>query len=626
MAMKREMTPGWYDLDNRNSRWLNVFGRLKPGVSIEQAQASINSTYAGFKEIEYASFLNPPASLKERFLKHQITLAPGARGRSRALRDMERPLTVLMVMVGVVLLIACTNVANLLLARAANRQKEIAVRLALGASRLQIVRQLLIESGVLSLAGGIAGLLVSAWTASLLIQLLSRTANEAAISATPDARILGFTLLLSFATGLLFGIVPALQSTRPDVAPTLKNQVNHTTSSAGHVRLRKGLVTLQVVLSVVLLVGAGLFGRSLYNLKSADLGFRADRLLAFSVDPSLGGYQLPQWAGFAETLQQRIAALPGVEAASIASNTPFSGSTWAVDVQVEGYPARDNEDTTCTWYFVSPRYFATMGVPLVAGREFHDSDRKTSPQTVIVNEAFVKYFFKDQNAIGRKVVFGDAQSNPWMEIVGIVRDGKHRSLRDTEIPRVIYLPLQQSNMAFGLNVLLRSGNDPQKLGSLIRQEVRQMDANLPVFGMRTLDEQVNTALRAERMIALLSIAFGFLATLLACVGLYGVMTYTVTQRTREIGIRMALGANQASVLALVMREVALMAAIGIALAIPIGIALSRLVESQLFGVRPGDPATLLAAAAGIALLSALAGFAPARRATRIAPTTALRYE
>jgi predicted permease len=533
-----------------------------------------------------------------------------------------------MVMVGVVLLIACGNVANLLLARAAGRQKEIAVRLALGASRTQIMRQLIIESLVLSLVGGMAGLLVSSWTAQALLQLMSRATTDTSLTGSPDARILGFTIALSVLTGLAFGLVPALKATNPNVAPTLKDQAGNVSATGAHVRLRKGLVIAQVVLSLVLLIGAGLFGRSLYNLKTLDYGFRSDRLMQFSVDPALSGYKREQWAAFAEQMQERVSSIPGVQVASVTSNTPYSGSSWNASIAVEGYKANEEEDTTCTMYFVAPRYFAAMGIPLISGREFTAADRKGGPAVAIVNERFVDHFFKGQNPLGRKFVLGDERDpqGEWMEIVGVVRDGKQRSLRDKEIPMVFYTPVQQNQNAFRLIGVVRASGDPTQLGQAIRGEVKRLDPNLPLFQMRTLDETINQSLRLERLIAVLSVAFGVLATLLACIGLYGVMAYTVTQRTREIGIRMALGADTGRILGLVMREVLVMAAVGIAIAIPAAVVLSRFVESQLYGIKPADPLTFAASAVFIALVAFLAGFLPARRATQVAPTTALRYE
>jgi predicted permease len=522
------------------------------------------------------------------------------------------------------LLIACANVANLLLARSMGRQREIAIRLAVGASRSRLIRQFVVESVVLSLGGGAVGLIFAAWTSGVLLGLLS-SSSDLALSANLDLRVFAFTFALALVTGLVFGLAPAWQTTSPTLAHTLKDQGGSVSASAGHVRLRKALVISQVALSLLMLIAATLFARSLHNLKNVDLGFRRDGLLRLAIDPSLNGYPPQRIRTYAVSLQQRLMAVPGIRSAAIGSNPVIAGNVSMATIKVEGYQAKEDENMNPYVDTVSPGYFATMGIPLMLGREFGDGDRVGAPNVAIVNDVFAKYYFKNENPLGKR--FGFARDkDTGITIVGVVRSSKYESVNEKSVPRVVYTPFQQDANPSSLMVYVRTASDPKTFFTAIRREVNSLDSALPVIGMRTMDDQVDASLSTQRLIATLSAFFGVLATLLAAIGLYGVMAYTVSRRTRELGIRVALGARRRSLLGLVMREVVLLTAAGVAIAIPIALALTRLVRTQLFGVQPTDALSIAAAAMVLIAVALLAGYIPAERATRVNPISALRYE
>ena len=621
LMMKAQMTPTYDGLQDARSMWLNVMGRLKPGVGREQAQAALAVRFRQLRAQELKEMRAMPPSFQKRFLEGQLLVEPGYKGISDLRQQFSTPMIVLMSMVGLVLLIACANVANLLMARAPARQREIAIRLSLGASRGRIVRQLLVESLMLSLIGGAAGLLVAAWTADLLLKALPFERAVATLSSTPDARVLFFALGVSVLTGVLFGLVPAWQTTRPQLVPALKEE-SGSVSVGGHVRLRKGLVVAQVALSLLLLVGAGLFARSLWNLRALDPGFRMEALTTFSVDPALSGYTTDRSVHFYERLQERIRAIPGVTSVSMAAVTPLTDSSWMSTVNVEGYRAKDREDMNPEVNLVGPDYFRTLEIPLVAGRDFTAADGPGAPKVAIVNEKMAQYFWGKESPIGRR--FGFGRNEPDIEVIGVVRDGKQASLKD-EVARLIYLPFAQDRELGGLTGFVRSAGT-EVSGAALRQAVREIDAGVPVFDVRTMERVADESLFFDRMVAMLSAAFGALATLLAAVGLYGVMSYAVARRRREIGLRMALGAAPGSVVWSVMKEVSALTVIGIGVGVPASIAVSRLVQSQLFGVAAGDPATVAAASFLLLAVALLAGYVPAGQATRIDPVRALRAD
>jgi predicted permease len=626
IAMKRELTPTWDGLTDRQIRWLNILARLKPGVSAQQAQAGIQTAYHPILEAQVRQFPERSKRAEQLILGQKLELEPAAQGINQLRRAWEKPLVALMALVGLVLLIACANVANLLLARAASRRREMAIRLALGAGRGSLLRQLLIESLTLSLAGGALGLLVSVWTTSALLHILPADETGGWIAATLDGRVMLFTVGLSVFTGLLFGFVPALQASRAEVASTLREQPAALASAGGAARFRSALVVLQLALSLLLLVGAGLFARSLFNLLRVDPGFRTERLLTFAVDPQLNGYSRERGFAFFQDLQQRLERMPGVAAVGAANPGPLTQSNRGNNVTVEGYQAREDEGMDVSRHAVTPGYFHALGAPLVRGREINERDLHSAEKVVVVNEAFVKRFFGSGNPLGRHMMFGASNKKlPDMEIVGVVHDFKHNSLRDRPVPSV-YSTYTNDDRLDRLEFYVRSKRQSSELGSQIRRLVQQMDAGLPVFHMQPVEIQVADTVELDRLIAILSCAFGLLATLLAAIGLYGVVAYTVARRTAEIGIRVALGAVPRDVLWLVMKDVGLLVILGLAIGLPVALALGKLVESQLFGLKAADPVIFAVASLTLVFVAALSGLIPSSRAAHIDPIVALRHE
>lgn len=626
-------------LTERRDRWVNAFGRLKPGITQAQAKVSLQPYMHSMIEMEVqeAAFAHASKYDRDEFLKMTIDVLPGSQGRSYVRRELTTPLWVLMAITGVVLIIACSNLANLLLAKAAGRQKEIAVRLAVGASRMRIVCQLLVESLCLFALGGLAGLAFAFWADRALMALyLPSDSGGLNISTSPDLRILLFTLTITLMTGIIFGLVPALKATKPDVGRTLKDQAGAVVGS-GHAGLRKSLVVAQVSLSLLLLVGAGLFLRSLRNLSDLGPGFPVQRLIGFNIDPSLDGYKPDREKIFLQQLTDSISSLPGVQSVGLAAVRILEDNEWDSSMTVEGYtPARPGDHAEPYMNMISPNYFATLGAPIIAGRDFTPKDNAEvksgpkpddySPTAVMINESFAKRYFKGQNPVGRHIGFGeDPGTKTPMEVIGVVKDIKYTSLRD-DIPVQAYIPYLGSHNMGSMTVYVRTAADPNPLMTDLRAKVRELDATLPVYGMRSTETQIDNSLTTERMIASLSTVFGFLATLLAIIGLYGVMTYTVAQRRREIGIRMALGAERRNVIWLVMRDVLWLVAIGVGVGVPAALALTRMVQSQLYGLTAHDPITLVLATVGLTIVACTAGYLPALRASRLDPMVALRYE
>ena len=624
-------------LKDRRTRWVNAFGRLKPGFSLEQAKASLQPFMHSILEMEVRepAFRNASDIVRQEFLKCYMDLVPGSQGRSFVRRQLQAPLWVLMAITGTVLLIACANLANLLLARAAGREKEVAVRLAVGASRGRLVRQLLTESLTLAAIGGLAGTgFAFAADKLLLAAFVPSDSAGLKISATPDLRVLLFTFGLTAVTGLLLGLIPALRATKPDLAPTLKDQAGSVVGG-GNVGLRKALVAAQVMLSLLLLVGAGLFVKSLRNLKDLGPGFPVERLIGFNLDPSRIGYNSERVKQFYQTLTENLRTLPNVKSAGLAAVRILKNNEWDNWVTIEGYTPRPGVRPDVFMNSVSPNYFSTLGVPIVAGRDFtiqdteevlHREPDNWVPAKIIVNESFVKHYFGGRDALGRRVGFGiDPGTKVDMQIIGVVKDIKYMNLRN-EVPDQAFLPYLAGRNAGGMTVFIRTAADPNAMFPILRSKVREMDASLPVYGMRTVDEDLNDTLVTERMTAQLSTVFGLFATLLALIGLYGVMAYSVTRRTREIGIRMALGALEGNVVWMVMKEVLMLVAVGVSIGLPAAFGLTRLVRAQLYGVTPNDPWALGLATLGLMLVACAAGFVPAVRASRIDPIQALRYE
>ena len=550
---------------------------------------------------------------------------PGGQGYSPMREQLTTPLRVLMILVGLVLLITCANVSNLLVAKAMSRRKEIALRLALGARRRAIVKQLLVESLLLALAGGLLGLVLAYWTTRGLLLLAPTERARLALSASPDARILFFALALSTLAALVFGLLPALQAARTDLISTMKQASG--TSAAGHgARVRKTLVVVQVVVALILLLGSSLFVQSLRNLNQVDPGFRATNLVRFKIDPRLGGYDVSGTKEFYQRLLDRLRALPAVESAGLAVVAIMEGNEWDSTVSVEGYRTAEGEDMNPHFNSISPGYFETLGLAVRAGRDFDERDREGANKAVIVNETFARKYFPEGSPVGYHLGWGDGPNTKLeMEIVGVVQDAKYEDLRD-EVPRQVFVAYPQSDWADEMTAYVRTSAASEAMFATIRDEVRKLDAAMPIFDMNTMEDQLDRSLSIERLVALLSSAFGFLATLLAFLGLYGVTAFGVERRSAEIGLRMALGAKGASVVRMVLKEVAILAGIGVGVALPLAWWLSELVRSQLYGIAPRDPLTLALATLGLVSVALAAGAVPALRASRVSPVSVLRYE
>jgi predicted permease len=614
-------------LNANRFRWTEVFGRLKPGMTMEKAQAGLQPLFHQIlnREVTEKPFAKASPFVKQQFLKMWMEVMPGSKGRSNLRKAYSKPLFALMGIVSLVLLIACSNLANLLIARASARQKEIAVRLALGAGRGRLISQLLVESLVLAAVGGSLGVGLAVMIDQALIGFLPSGHTPLSLSSTPDWTVLSFTFAISLVAGGLFGLVPALQSTRPKLANTLKDQAG-AVIHGGSAGLRKGLVVAQVSLSLLLLIGAGLFLQSLRNLKTLNPGFEVKNLLAFDVDPTMSRYD-PKWStDYYRRLRERLSALPGVESHTFAVVPVLENDEWDNWVTIEGYSAKQDERPDPHMQYCSPGFFKTLKIPVLLGRDFNDRDDAGAPKVGIVNQKFVKRYFGGADPLGRHVGMGiDPGTKTDIQIVGVVGDTKYESMRD-EIPYELYVPSEQKGFADGGTVYVRAQGDTKHLFNTMRDAVHGVDANVPMYDMRTLDDQMEISLLTERLLATLSSVFGCLATLLAALGLYGVMAFMVARRTREIGIRMALGAGQGTVVWMVLRETLTLAGIGVAIGLAGAYAVTRLIQAQLFGVEPTDLLTMAAASLGIAAVTALAGYIPARRATGIDPMSALRWE
>lgn len=626
VLMKAAMVPDWtwVHLDDRRTRWVQVFGRLKPGYTVESARAPLQGLFTQIRahEMTLPAAKNWSAFSREQFMRGQLRVDSAAMGYSGLRNDFSTALIVLMCMVGLVLLIACANVANLLIARGFMRQKELAVRLSLGASRGRLVRQLLVESLMLSLLGGIAGLVLAVVLTRGLLALIPIEGQPLLISARPDLRILGFTLALTFLTGLVFGLLPALRASRPDPWTTLKDTMGSIAGTGGSLFLRKGLVTAQVALSFLLLFGAGLFVRSLQNLKTTDTGVALDNLITFQLSPDLSGYEDERATLFNRALLERLRSAPGVRSAALAAVPILSGDEWDSWTAVEGHTARDGEDMQAYMNALSPGYFETMKIPLLEGRDFRLADIKENSNVAIVNKRFADHFFKNGSAVGKRLGRGGPNSKLTIEIIGVAANSLYEGPREG-IRRQVFVPnWGRGNTVFYVRTTVGSAG----AYNLVRNEVKQLDSAMPIYQVKTLEGQLDETLLTDRLIALLSAGFGLLATLLASIGLYGVMAFIVARRKKELGIRLALGAQPGRVIWMVMREVLVLLAIGLAIGVPTALALGRYVSAQLYGIQPNDPIIAGSTLALLAVVSAGAGMIPAFRASRIDPILALRYE
>ena len=624
VSMQAQMMPGRAWLDDVHANWLRVIARLKPGVTIAQAEANVNLVFRQWLNGPQGRALDPGD--QEALSREKVPVVPGAQGLSSIREEFFRPLILLMVIVGLVLLIACVNVANLLLARANSRQREIAVRLAIGASRVRLIRQLLTESLILAFAGGLAGLLVARWGTETLLKLSIGARASEGLPVAPDWRVLGFTACACLLTGLLFGLVPALRSAHVAVATTLK-ETTLNNPGRGRFPIGKLLVALQVSVCLLVLFAAGLLVRSLANLRNVDLGYSRDHILMVRADPVAAGYKPAQLVPYEREMVDRLSALPGVRSVTASENGLFSGTESADAMKIEGYVASSDRDRIVYWDQVGPGYFRALSIPILAGREFGPQDTPTSQKVAVINETMSKFYFGNSNPIGRRMWIDDQEhKNQPIEIIGVARDVRDHTLRGP-VQRRFYIPSAQGlDTRYAINFEIQTVGKPQDLTEAARKTFAAVDANVPLTRIRTLTELVDSSVSKDILIARLSAFFGILALALACVGLYGVMSYNVSSRTREIGVRMALGAQRHGVLRMVLKEAMKLVLIGIVIGIPMALLLTRLFNSMLFGLSSADPVSLLSVILLLGAIATVAGFIPARRATRVDPMVALRYE
>jgi predicted permease len=628
ILMEPVMAPewAWMQAADRRVRWVQVFARLKPGYTVASAAAPLQGLFHQVREYEATL----PAAAKwsaysrDQFMKGVMHVESAATGYSELRNSFSKALIVLMCMVGLVLLIACANVANLLIARALARQKEISVRLSLGASRRQLVRQLLVESVTLAAAGGAVGVVLAFVMTRGLLAFVPAEGNPLRITPIPDLRILLFTCGVTILTGLVFGLIPAWRSTRPDMWTTLKDTIGSIAGAHGSsLFLRKSLIAVQVALSFLLLFGAGLFVRSLQNLKTTETGFSGmQNLVTFKVSPALNGYDVPRAVNFYQELLLRVRGIPGVTTAGYTTVAVLHSDEWDNSMAVEGHEAKDGEDMQAFMNAPSPGYFKTMGIPILEGRDFDARDFHPDSKVAIVNEHFAKHFFGDSSAVGKHLGEGVKPGKLDIEIIGVAADSLYEGPRQG-VRRQVFVPNYGNNTN---TFYLRTTVESKAIYAAIRKAVKELDSSLPLYELKTLETQLDETLLTERLIALLSAGFGLLATGLAVIGLYGVMAFVVTRRTKELGVRLALGARRRSVIWLVMKEVLILVAIGLLIGVPSAIGLGRFVSAQLYGIQGTDLRTAMAMVLFLSVIASGAGMIPAHRASRIDPMTALRFE
>jgi len=617
-----ELIQGWASLTARENWWLLVMGRLKPGVSESQTLAALDVLLTQ----EATAGITPLPKAED--IPHS-ELAPASRGLSDLRNQFSRPLQVLMMVVALVLLIACANVANLLLTRAVVRNREISIRLALGAGRFRLVRQLLTESVLLATVGAVLGFFLALWGTHILAVLITNPSRPVEIALSVDRAVLLFTILLSVATAILFGLAPALRATRVSLQSGLKENATGAIGQSGvKFRARKILGVAQTAISVVLLVGAGLFVRTLVKLENQNLGFNPVNILTFRLDPQLHGYSGPRLVAFYNDMLGRIQALPGVESVAVSSHRLMAGSaSITLNITAEGVPPASTNKIAVWLNSVSPNFLSTMQIPTILGRGIGSQDAPGSPKVAVVNQAFAHSFFGKLSPIGRWIAFEGPRGKPpeRIAVVGVTADAKYSDIHEPP-PPTVYLPFQQAAGLRGMDFELRARGNPPALASTIRQTVADADEDIPLENVLTQTQQIDASLLQERMFAKLVSFFGGLALLLACIGLYGVMAYSVVQRTHEIGIRKALGAQAGSVLRMILRESLLLVAAGAALGLLAAYFSMRLIASFLFQLKPTDPATFVGVAILLLAITVAACYIPARRAMRVDPMVALRHE
>jgi len=627
VTMKAQMAPNPNQtLEDRTDHWLPVMGRLKPGITVARAEAELHPIYQPILESD-AKLLKLSGDDLKRFISKPLLLMSGAHGRLVLQEGTQEPLLVLMSMVGLVLLIACANLAGLLVARGEARRREIGVRLAMGARRARLIRQLLTESLLIAIAGGAAGIALARWCLNAIMAAIPPGQGMLGFVRSPDLRLLSFAIVLTLATTIFFGLAPAMRATRLDLQSTLKDQGSNLSAGRSNLPLHKVLIVSQVALTAVLLAGAGLFARTLANLEHANLGVKTSHVLQFKVAPSLNGSTPAQTLAFADRARNEIAAFPGVRSASISTTEIFAGDDRSSNFMPEGYSLRPGDDTDAMYDYIGPNYFSTMGIPLIAGREFSEADTATSPKVCIINEKQAQRFFVGRNPIGLHMTQGSGRlyTNPPMEIVGVVANSKWDDARSDIVP-FLYMPYSQDVNLGHLAFYVRTERDPAPIAAALRSLIQRLDPNLPVNNMRTLEEQVSNSMLNDRLVTGLSVSLALLAALLAALGLYGVLAYVVARRTREIGIRIALGGERADILGLVVGQGVRLTLGGGAIGLVAALVATRLVASLLYGVTPHDPLTFVGVVALLAIVSGAACYIPARRAMRVDPMIALRYE
>ncbi|HTC32263.1 MAG TPA: ADOP family duplicated permease, partial [Bryobacteraceae bacterium] len=609
--------------------WIYVMGRLKPGVTKPQAQAylrpiferSIRSAVASVGGLPFGSL-----PIRQEFLATRLQLDSGGQGLATLRRQFSKPLLIVMAIVALLLLVTCANVANLLLARGNARQREIAVRLAIGAGRSRLIRQLIAESVLLAIAGGALGLVLAFWAGRSLLLLMAHSRSPVLLDVHPDTTVLAFTLLISVFTALLFGIVPALRAARLDLTGLALQTTRSPGQAGGRSRLGKALVVVQVAVSLVLTIGAGLLARSLANLKDFYPGFNKNNVLLLTMDPLMTGYPEDQLVPLFERLLDRFTAIPGVRSATFSVHGLLNPNASTSEIRVEGHKLEARTELAPVGVEpVGPHYFKTVETRVLEGRDFTADDRLGAVKVAAINQTAARFYFGDTNPIARRISMPGYRGDPsWLEIIGVVQDAKYHSLREQPVP-MVYISLFQYPES-GVTFEIRTAIHPSSAATAVINAVKATDARLPVLDIQTLGNQLNDSLVQERLVASLSSAFGSLALLLAAVGLYGLMAFAVNRRTNEIGIRMALGAKPVQIAGMVLRETLLLVSLGLAIGIPVAIAVSKLIATELYGLKSNDPVTLLLASLSTAAIAVLAGYLPARRASRVDPMTALRYE
>ena len=621
LIFKPLLTPNWNGTDRWNDYYLYLFARLKPGVSHAQAEGALNSVYAGLLELQAQKPGFFYQKKRDRFLHSKLALQDGSHGQSSMRTEAKTPLIILMSATAMVLLIAMANAANLLLARSAQRRREMAIRAAMGAGQGDLMSQMLAEALLLAMAGGITGLGFAAITSKILLAQLAGDGPIHFLSASLEWPVLLYGLGLSAITGLLFGLYPAWEAARASLATTLKDESGQSSGTKGTARVRKVLVCAQVTISLVLLIPTGLFLKSLVNLVHVDLGMRTENLIGFSVSPALNGYKAEQTRALFERIEGELAAIPGARNVSAAMVPLISGSNWGTDIRVEGAKPTDN-DTNARYNELGPGFFGKLGIPLIAGREFTESDTAAGPKVAIVNETFVKRFLAGLSPVGSRFFYNGP---PAAEIVGVVKDSHYSGVKQKP-PAMFYTPWRQDKELNSLEFYVRSALPERQMVPQVRRVLASIDPDLPPENLRTLDEQIGKNIQTDRLVLQLAATFAILATVLAMLGLYGVMAHSVTRRTREIGIRMALGAGPHRIRGMVLRELGWILGIGLVTGVPAALALSKYTRSQLFGVEAFDLVVVAGAVAALALTAVAAAYLPVRRASRVNPLDALRYE